>query len=131
VRWAGWLVIAILIAVWIPVAGDWVAYAVFILTTVPIAAGSALVRMASGAPAAAIEGPIGAGPRVSGWALAAEYWSLFKWPALAWLLAIAAACFWIVAGRRAGASVRAPINMLILLIGWPICFWTAMFARSH
>ena len=129
--WAGWLVIAILIAVWIPVAGDWVAYAVFILTTVPIAAGSALVRMASGAPAAAIEGPIGAGPRVSGWALAAEYWSLFKWPGLAWLLAIAVICFWIVAGRRAGASVRAPINMLILLIGWPICFWTAMFAWSH
>jgi hypothetical protein len=129
--WVGWLVIALLIALWTPVLGEWVAFAVFVLTAAPIWAGSALVHWASGAPAGVIEGPIGAGPRLSGWALGAEYWSLFKWPALAWLVAIAAVFFWIAARRQAGASVRAPINLLILMIGWPICFWSAMFAWPH
>jgi hypothetical protein len=129
--WAGWLIIGILVAEWIPVVREWVVEAVFILTALPTMAGLALIRMASGVQPAAIEGPIGIGPRLSGWALAAEYWSILKWPTLIWLAAIVTLFFWIAWGRRAGRSIRGRINLLVLIVGWPICFWAGTYLSPH
>jgi hypothetical protein len=78
-----------------------------------------------------ISGPISivrtGGPALTRW----EYlWGLFGWTGVAWLATVVVLCVWIAITMRAGRGVRGLMNFLILVVGWPICFWLAMYVVS-
>ncbi len=128
--WAAWVVATLLVSMWIPVVGFWVAYFTMIFTFLATYSLPAFIGGMFSSRKSGINGPIAVtrivrvdGPAPTGW----EYlWALFGWTGVAWLAAVAILGVWIVIEMRAGQTARGLINSLILVVGWPMCFWLAM-----
>jgi hypothetical protein len=52
-------------------------------------------------------------------------WRRFGWSGVVWLAAIVVLAVGIVIKHRAGHTGRGLTNLLILMVGWPICFHLA------
>ena len=128
--WALWFVAILLVSMWIPGVGYWVAYFTMIFTflatySLPAFIGEMFARRKDD-----INGPFvitqfirSDGPAPKGW----DYlWGLVGWTGVAWLATVVVLCAWIVIRMHLGQSVRGATNFVILIIGWPICFWLAM-----
>jgi hypothetical protein len=129
--WAVWVVAALVVSMWIPVVGYWVAYFTMIFTFLATYSLPAFLAQAVSGRLSQMSGQIvivrirGSAP--TGW----EYlWGLFGWTEMAWLAAVAILAAWIAIRTRAGRGVRGLMNLLILVAGWPLCFWLAMYVVS-
>jgi hypothetical protein len=116
---------------WIPVVGYWVAYFTMIFTFLATYSLPAIIGDMFSGGKNGISGPISivrtGGPALTRW----EYlWGLFGWTGVAWLATVVVLCVWIAITMRAGRGVRGLMNFLILVVGWPICFWLAMYVVS-
>jgi hypothetical protein len=116
---------------WIPGVGYWVAHFTMIFTFLATYSLPAFLGQAFSSRASDISGPIAivhiGEPAPTGW----EYlWWRFGWTGLVWVMAVAALCAWIVVKMRAGQNARGLMNLLILVVGWPICFRLAMHVLS-
>ncbi len=132
--WAVWVVAALLVSMWIPGVGYWVAYITMIFTLLATYSLLALVGQALSGGGSELSGPIAVspivhmgGPAMSGWGY---LWWRFGWTGLVWLAAVVVLCAWIAIKLRAGRSALAPMNLLILVVGWPLCFRLAMHVLS-
>ena len=67
------------------------------------------------------------GATPTGWAY---LWGLFGWTGVAWLAAVAVLGVWIAVKLRMGQTANGLTNLLVLVAGWPVCFWLAMFVLS-
>jgi hypothetical protein len=119
---------------WIPVVGYWVAYFTMIFTFLATYSLPAFVGQAFSGGGSQLSGPIAVshivrvgGPASTGWE---SLWWRFGWTGVVWLTAVAVLCAWIAIKMRAGHSARGVTNLLILVVGWPICFWLAMHVLS-
>ncbi|MGD0763277.1 MAG: hypothetical protein ABR929_08830 [Roseiarcus sp.] len=129
--WAVWFVATLVVSMWIPIVGYWVAYFTMIFTFLATYSLPAILAQTFSGRASEMAGVIEivhiGGPALTDW----EYlWGLFGWTGVAWLAAVAILGAWIAIRTRAGRSVRGLMNLLILVIGWPICFWLAMHVVS-
>jgi hypothetical protein len=129
--WAAWVIAALLAAVWVPVAGEWVANAIIILTLSSIALLLASFQERSGPVAGAIMTVSinQVAPDQSALSLLAGFLGELGWPGAIWLAIVVVLGVWIARRVRARRSVRGLVNALILVAGWPICFWTAIAAE--
>jgi hypothetical protein len=129
--WAVWLVAILVVSMWIPVVGYWVAYFIMIFTFLATYSLPAIIGDMFSGGKNEISGPIWivrtGGPVSTGW----EYlWGLFGWTGVVWLAAVAILGGWIAIRTRAGRRARGLMNLLILVVGWPLCFWLAMYVVS-
>jgi hypothetical protein len=132
--WALWFVAILLASMWIPGTGYWVAYFTVIFTFLATYSLPAMIGDMFASGKHDINGPFvvtqfvrSGGPAPEGW----EYlWGLVGWIGVVWLATVAVLCAWIAIKMHAGQSVRGLTNLLILVIGWPICFWLAMHVVS-
>ena len=131
--WAVWVVAGLLVAMAIPRIAYWVAYFTMIFTYLATYSLPRLVASAFSPSRSEFSGPIAVSHvvRFDGTIATARecLWALFGWTGLVWLAAIVVLGAWIAMRRRAGASSRAAINLLVLIVGWPICFWFATTVR--
>jgi uncharacterized membrane protein YhaH (DUF805 family) len=132
--WAVWVVAALLVAMEIPSVDYWVAYLFVIFTFLAVDSLPAIVHDAIFGGPRGLNGPFvitqfvrsdGLAPR--GW----DYlWGLVGWTGVVWLATVAVLCAWIAIKLHAGQNARGLMNLLILVVGWPICFWLAMHVVS-
>jgi hypothetical protein len=132
--WALWFVAILLASMWIPVGGYWVAYFTVIFSFLATNSLPAMIGAFFKSGEHEINGPMVVtqfvrteGPPLRGW----DYlWGLVGWTGVAWLVAIVVLCAWIAIRMHAGQGVRGVTNLLILVFGWPMCFWLAMYVVS-
>ncbi|MGO4871271.1 MAG: hypothetical protein ACLPGW_11775 [Roseiarcus sp.] len=132
--WAVWAVATVVVSMWIPLVGFWVAYVVVIFTLLATHTLPAMIGEMFTIGKSDINGRIAItqfvrsdGPAPRGW----DYlWGLVGWTGVVWLAAVVVLGLWIAIKLRAGQSVRGVTNLLILVVGWPVCFWLAMHVVS-
>ena len=133
--WALWAVVALLVSMLVPWVGYWVAYFTMIFTFLATYSLPAIVASLWSPPVDRMQGPIaitqfvrtgGAAP--TGWAY---LWGLFGWTGVVWAAATAILWVWIAIKLRMGQSAHGLVNLLILIVGWPIGFWLAMAVMSN
>jgi hypothetical protein len=132
--WAVWVVATLLVSMWIPGVGYWVAYFTMIFTFLAVYSLPALVGELFAKRTGDINGPIAItqfirsdGPAPKGW----DYlWGLVGWTGVVWLATVAVLCAWIAIRMHGGRGARGVTNLLILVIGWPLGFWLAMHVLS-
>ena len=132
--WALWFVAILLASMWIPVGGYWVAYFTVIFSFLATNSLPAMIGAFFKSGEHEINGPMVVtqfvrteGPPPRGW----DYlWGLVGWTGVAWLVAVVVLCAWIAIRMHAGQRVRGATNLLILVVGWPMCFWLAIYVVS-
>jgi len=132
--WVVWVVATLLISMWTPGVGYWVAYFTVIFTFLATYSLPAMIGDMFASGKHDINGPFvvtqfvrSSGPAPGGW----EYfWGLVGWTGVVWLATVAALCAWIAIRVHWGQGVRGVTNLLIFVIGWPMCFWLAMRVLS-
>jgi len=126
--WAAWVIAALLAVVWVPVIGQWFVNAIIMCTLLPISLFSALVQKPSDAMLVMSINDVArdqsASSRVAG------YLGDWGWPGAIWSAIVVVLCIGIARRIRARRSARGLANALILVGGWPVCFWTALAAAS-
>jgi hypothetical protein len=126
--WAAWVIAVLLAAVWVPAVGQWVVSAIFIFTMLPIGLLSALFRERSDSIMTISINDVA--PDQSALSRLAGFFGEWGWPAAIWFAIVVFLCVWMARRIRARRSIRGLVNALILLVGWPVCFWTAIAAAS-
>jgi hypothetical protein len=128
--WAAWAIAALLAVVWVPVVGEWASRAIIILTLVPIGFMTTFFQH----PSELISGPVEMTVAINNVAAPGErppnmiavLWEQYGWPGVVWLVVLAVLGLWVVLRIRAQRRVRSLVNALILIAGWPGCFWAAV-----
>ena len=126
--WAGWVIAALLAAVWVPVIGQWFVNAIVICTLLPIGLFSALFQKPSDAMMTISINDVA--PDQSALSRLAGFLGDWGWPGAIWSAIVVFLCVGIARRIRARRSFHGLANALILVGGWPVCFWTATAAAN-
>jgi hypothetical protein len=129
--WAVWPVAVLFASLWLPVIGKRIALA-FWTTSTAVTGGlpTLVAQLIHGAPD--ISGPLEVVHRGDGRPGRFErVWELVGWLGVVWLVLTLALALLIAVQAARGASAIGLVNALVLLIGWPICYWTAFYVMSH
>jgi hypothetical protein len=128
--WAIWAVATLLAIVWVPLVGEWVARAIILLTLLPISIVTGLLQGQSDSIQGAI-GVVKVAPAHTAIEVLEGYWREFGFPISVWLAILVALSGWIVWRKRTQHRARGAVNALVLVAGWPFCFWDAMYIFTH
>jgi hypothetical protein len=125
--WAVWAVAGLLVVMAIPKVGYWIAYFTVIFTFLATYSLPRLIASLFTSTTEEMNGPI-AVAHVGGAPLTGQayLWELFGWTGVVWLATVAGLCLWIAVKFRMGWRARGLVNFLVLLVGWPACFWLAL-----